>query len=170
MSAVKTSTLLAITFNSLAALCNHWSDKSSFFFIASMKVAGSVVLYYPAQLFQVSRSPFSFGFLVPSKALFYVHNFLWLTAYFYIWRFFLLYYTAISVEICSFSFVCCFNILFNFTSFVKSRRHWGWHFTVSFSTKSAVIIFQLSRMRWKFWKLDGSFSTAVHFWHIPWES
>ena len=35
---MKTSTLLVMIFNHSVALCNHWSDKSSFFFIASMKI------------------------------------------------------------------------------------------------------------------------------------
>ena len=35
--------------------------------------------------------------------------------------------------------------------------------TVSFSNNSAVILLHLSRLRWKFWKLGGPFSTAVHF-------
>ena len=35
--------------------------------------------------------------------------------------------------------------------------------TVSFSNDSAVIWLHLSRLRWKFWKLGGPFSTAVHF-------
>ena len=70
--------------------------------------------------------------------------------------------TVISVEISYISFVCCFNILFNLMSFVKiAAALGGWNFTVSFSNNSAVIVLHLSRMRWKFWKLDGRFSTAV---------
>ena len=38
-SVAKTSTLLVMTFNRLRTLRNHWSYKSSFFFIAHFKVA-----------------------------------------------------------------------------------------------------------------------------------
>ena len=147
----------------MPALCNYWSDKSSLFFIASIKIADAS---FRSTLLNVSKCLdlfFRFVFLSQAKHFSY-----------FIISFDLRRIpvsegssccssTMISIEISSFSFVYCFNILFNFMSFVKPRRHWSWHFTVSFSNNSAVMVLHLSRMRWKSWKLDGPFSTAVHF-------
>ena len=89
---VSGQSLPVVTFNRLAALCNHWSDQSSLSFMASMKVSDPPSRSTLLNVSKYLNPLFRLVLLSQTKhfSVFLLHNFFWLTAHSYIWRFSLL--------------------------------------------------------------------------------
>ena len=140
----KRLTLLVKTFNRLATLCNHWSDKSSFFFITSIKIVDpsscsnvsqcldlffSLVFLSEAKHFPSFMISFDLRRILISKVCSCCCS------------------TVFSADLSSFSFVCCFNILFNFNYLWNHGGTGGDIWQIHFLIYSAVVFLDSTKLK-----------------------